>query len=97
MILAVPMNTTSIPTTVEDLRARWATLHDLDRAESVKGIQKRGMSIRFLAKELGLCTESHLRYLITAARAPVPDRMLARGGKISTGELVRRSKLAAKS
>lgn len=91
------MKTNEIPTTVEDLRAQWTTLHDLDKAESIKRIQKGGTSIRSLAKELGLSTESHLRYLLTAAKAPMPDRILARQGKISTRELVERSKRAAKA
>jgi hypothetical protein len=91
------MNTPRIPTTFEDLRARWATLHDLDRAESVKSIKKCGMSLRSLAKELVCCSDSHIRYLLAAAKAPMPDRMLARQGKISTRELVRRYDTAAKA
>jgi lambda repressor-like predicted transcriptional regulator len=88
---------TRIPTSVEDLRARWNELHDLDRAESVKMINKSGISIRALAKELGSRSDTTLRSLFIAAKAPLPDRMLARQGKISTRQLVKRLKMAAEA
>jgi lambda repressor-like predicted transcriptional regulator len=86
----------SIPTTLEDLRARWVSLHDLDRAKAIKGMRDAGNSVRFLAKELGV-SEALLRNLLDAAKAPLPDRMLARRGKISTRELVKRQKLWEKA
>lgn len=90
------MKMTPIPTTVEDLRDQWDKLHDLDRAESVKRIKEGGTRIRALAKELG-CSESNLRNLLKAAKAPAPDLELARAGKISTRELVKRAKQAAEA
>jgi lambda repressor-like predicted transcriptional regulator len=88
------MKPAAIPTTVEDLRARWATLHDLDRGKAVKRLNESGNSTRSLAKELG-CAESSLRNLLAATRAPAVDRLSAKNGRISTRELVRRSKAAA--
>jgi transposase-like protein len=89
------MKTAEIPTSVDDLRARWGTLHDLDRAEAVKRMSEAGKSIRSLAKELGR-SASLLRYLLIAANAPSSDRVQARRGEISTRELVRRSRAAEK-
>lgn len=90
------MKMTPIPTTVEDLRDQWDKLHDLDRAESVKKIKKPDTSIRRLAELLGH-SESNLRNLLKAAKAPAADLELARAGKISTRELVKRAKQAAEA
>ena len=90
------MNSKTIPNSVEGLRLQWGKLHDLDRAEAVMKMQQSGKSLRSLAKALG-CAESLLRNLLLAARAPLPDRILARKKQISTRELVRRSKAAIKA
>ena len=85
------MSQTLIPTTVKELRARWESLHDLDRAEAVRGIHETGKSIRSIATELGYRSEAHLRTLLKAAKAPLADRILAREGKITMSELAQRS------
>ena len=85
-----------MPTTssaVADLQLQWHTLHDVDRAKAVFAIRRAGTSLRELAKALN-CSESLLRHLLAALQAPAADRLLARQGKISLNELVRRSKAA---
>jgi lambda repressor-like predicted transcriptional regulator len=78
---------------VADLQSQWHTLHDLDRARAVYAIHQAGTSLRELAKALN-CSDPLLRHLLAALQAPPADRALARQGKISTNELVRRSKAA---
>ncbi|MDR3411086.1 MAG: hypothetical protein P4L87_09125 [Formivibrio sp.] len=88
--------TTGNASTVADLKNRWDTLHVLDRAKAINTIRQSGISIRSLAVQLGR-SEATLRRLLETARAPLLDRTLARQGKISTNELVRRSKAAMAS
>jgi hypothetical protein len=71
----------------------WHTLDDLDRGRAVFATQRNGASIRELAGSLN-CSESNLRHLLKDIQAPVEDRSLARQGKISTNELVRRGSAA---
>jgi transposase len=78
---------------IADLQGKWAILNDLDRARAVHQIHRAGVSYRKLAKALN-SSESLLRHLNKAAQAPALDQILARKGKISTRELVRRSKAA---
>jgi len=73
------------------LQARWKSLHDLDRAEAVKIISRTGKSIRSIAKHVKLTSETYLRMLLTAAKAPAEDLILARQGEINTRELARRA------
>jgi hypothetical protein len=88
------MTTNGIPTTVDGLAQKWANLNDVQRAEAL--VKLRGTtSFRALAKRLG-CSESLLRNLVQASQAPLPDRILASKKEISTRELVKRSKAAAK-
>ena len=75
---------------IEELRARWSTPHDLDRAEEVFKIRDAGVSRRGLANKLG-CSEGLLRHLLRAREASPEDQLLARQGVITTRELVRRS------
>jgi transposase-like protein len=79
---------------VADLKEKWPTLDDLDRARVVHAIHQGGTSLRQLAKELK-CSPTLLRNLNQAAQAPQLDRLRARQGKISTRELVRQAKVAA--
>jgi lambda repressor-like predicted transcriptional regulator len=76
---------------VADLQSKWPTLHNLDRAKAVYAIHQAGTSLRELAKVLNR-SESLLRHLLAALQAPPAHRNLARQGKISFNELVRRSK-----
>jgi integrase len=78
---------------IADLQAKWHILHDLDRGRAVYAIQQDGTSIREIARTIN-CGESLLRRLLLAIQAPVEDRSLARQGKITTNELVRRAKAA---
>ena len=78
---------------IAELQKKWPTLNDLDRARAVHAIHQAGTSYRKLARALN-CSESLLRHLDIAAQAPVLDQALARKGKITTRELVRRSKTA---
>src|ERR1035438_7742670 len=81
-------NTLSITQLQED----WHRLSDLERARAVQAIiSQSGLSIRKIAAQLHL-SESLLRHLLQALQAPACDRDLARQGKISTNELVRRAK-----
>jgi hypothetical protein len=83
----------TISSAVADLQSQWHSLHDLDRASAVFAIHRTGTSLRELAKALN-CSDSLLRRLLCALQALPEDRYLARKGKISTNELVRRSKAA---
>ena len=78
---------------IHQLQNNWAKLGDLDRAKAVKTIHRSGMSIRNIATQLN-CSDALLRHLLIALDAPIEDRVLAREGKISTNELVRRAKAA---
>jgi len=80
-----------------ELKNKWTDLkHDLDRAQAVRLVHQKGISFREIAKELK-CSESRLRYLLQAAEAPAADLLLARKGRITTRELVRRSGAAKAS
>jgi lambda repressor-like predicted transcriptional regulator len=81
---------------ISNLKSQWPTLHDLDRAQAIDMIHKAGASVRSLARELG-CSESLLRYLLEARRAPAADQLLARQGAISIRELVHRGRAAGAS
>lgn len=72
---------------VADLQSRWYTLHDLDRAQSIKSIHESGMSLKELAPLLN-CSPSLLSRLLRAGRAPVGARVLARRGTLSTRALL---------
>jgi hypothetical protein len=78
---------------IAELKTRWNDLHVLDRARWIQKITATGMSLRALAKALGR-PDSSLRYLLKAAKAPLPDRVLAKNRAISTRELIRRGKAA---
>jgi len=80
---------------IHQLQNNWAKLGDLDRAKAVKTIHRSGMSIRNIATQLN-CSDALLRHLLIALEAPIEDRVLAREGKISTNELVRRAKAAGR-
>lgn len=75
---------------VADLRSRWHTLCDLDRARSVESIHHGGMTVGAIASQLN-CSPSLLFHLLRAVQAPTEDRELARCGEISTRELARRA------
>jgi lambda repressor-like predicted transcriptional regulator len=79
--------------TIPELKANWINLHDLDRANAIRSIHDSGISLRQIARQLHK-GESSLRRLLIALDAPVEDRLLARQGKLTTNELVRRSKAA---
>jgi len=81
------------PSPLAKLKADWPSLHDLDRATAVRSLNKSGMSVRKIASNLKV-SESLLRHLVIALDASAEDRVLARQGKISTNELVKRSKVA---
>jgi lambda repressor-like predicted transcriptional regulator len=75
---------------LNNLQSTWPTLHDLDRGLAVSRLHQAGFSLRQISLELGP-SESNLRHLIKATKAPASDRILARKHVISTNELVRRS------
>jgi transposase-like protein len=75
------------------LQSDWFKFSDLDRARAVLAINQTGISTGKVAAQLQL-SESLLRHLLQALQAPVQDRDLARQGKISTNELVRRARAA---
>jgi predicted GNAT family acetyltransferase len=83
----------TVPSALADLRSRWDKLHDLDRAKEVHDIKRTGVSTREIALQLPV-SEALLRHLLQAAQAPTEDQLLARQGKISTNELIRRAKAA---
>lgn len=76
---------------LSELQTKWCELCDMDRAHAVHEIYKAGTSFRALARALN-CSLSLIRHLDLAAQAPLDDRNLARQGKMSTRELVRRAK-----
>lgn len=76
-----------------DLQSKWDTLCDLDRAWAVRAVHQTGTSLRELAKALKR-SPSLLRHLIEALGAPPEDQFLARQGKLSTNQLVRRARAA---
>jgi DNA-binding transcriptional MerR regulator len=76
---------------IADLRSRWYTLNDLDRAQAIKVIHQSGVSLRKLAPFLN-CSPSLLSHLLQAGQAPLEDRVLARRGELSTRALVRSAK-----
>jgi hypothetical protein len=78
---------------IVSLQARWNSLADLDRAEEVSTVHESGVSLRGLAKKL-TCSEGLLRHLLQARQASPEDLTLARAGRITTSELVRRSVVA---
>ena len=78
---------------ISDLQSKWDTLCDLDRARAVRAIHQTGTSLRELAKALKR-SPSLLRHLIEALEAPPEDQFLARQGKLSTNQLVRRAQVA---
>ena len=80
---------------ISELQAQWANLCDLDRARAVKAINRAGMALRAIASQLN-CSDGLLRHLLIALEAPIEDLVLARQGKISTNELVRRAKAAGR-
>ena len=85
--------TAAVASTVDDLKAKWAGLSDVDRALAVHALHSPGVSFRRLAAELG-CGATLLRNLDKAAQASQADLDLARKGQISTRELLSRSKAA---
>jgi hypothetical protein len=79
---------------IQQLNHNWNTLSDLDRARAVSNIKNTSdVSNYFLAHKLPV-SEPTLRRLLTALEAPAQDLVLARAGKISTNDLVRRAKAA---
>ena len=78
---------------ISDLQSKWDTLGDLDRARAIRTIHKTGTSLRGLAKALER-SPSLLRHLLESLEAPPEDQLLARQGKLTTNELVRRSHAA---
>lgn len=76
---------------VADLRSRWYSLHDLERAHTVQAIHLAGMSLGNLARELN-CSRSPLSRLLLAANAPTEDLTLARQVPMSTRALGRRAR-----
>ena len=75
---------------VDDLRSRWHTLCDLDRAQAVQTLQEAGVSLREIAAQLN-CSRSLLSRLLRASKAPSEDLASARQFPISTRELARRA------
>lgn len=76
---------------IAQLQSDWFGFSDLDRASAILAINQTGISIRKFANQLHL-SESLLRHLLQALQASAGDLDLARQGKISTNELVRRAK-----
>jgi hypothetical protein len=91
-----PPNVTNTSSAVADLQKKWPILdNDADRAKAIHNLHAAGVSLRALARALD-CSLTRMRQLNVAAEASKEDLQLARDGKISTRELVRRSKAAAK-
>lgn len=78
---------------IPHLKSRWMQLPGADRARAVAAIRRTGVSIRQIARDLGV-SESNLRHLLKTLNASTDDQDLARQGKISTNELVRRGQTA---
>ena len=68
---------------ISQLHSNWSQLHDLDRAKAVANLRRSGISIRSIARQLG-CSESLLRHLLLALRAPAVDLAAARNGDQQT-------------
>ena len=75
---------------VADLRSKWHTLCDLDRARAVQALHQAGISLRKLAGQLD-CSQSLLSRLLRALEAPPEDLERARQVPISIRELARRA------
>ena len=80
-------------TLFDDLRNRCRISRMSTARSASASIHKAGTSLRALAKGLN-CSPTLISDLNVAAQAPLPDLILARQGKISTRELVRRAKAA---
>jgi hypothetical protein len=79
---------------LSSLEKKWPKLNnDVDRAVALGPVHGKGVPYRLLAEKLN-CSESRVRYLCQAAKAPLADLFQARDGKISTRELVRRTDAA---
>jgi len=78
---------------IADLRCRWHTLCDADRALEVQSMHQADMSLLKLAVHLN-CSRSLLSRSRSAAKASPEDLDRARRGKISTRELARRGDAA---
>jgi transposase-like protein len=76
-----------------NLQLHWPELDDLDRAKAVRTIKRSGVSVREIARHLPV-SEALLRHLLQALQAQPEDQILARRGKISTNDLIRRAKAA---
>jgi hypothetical protein len=74
---------------------KWPTLKDdLAKARAVAAVASPEVSNRVLAKQLG-CSATQIRnFLLIAKKAPWQDQLLARRGKITTRELLRRARAA---
>ena len=89
------MEPISNPPSLAGLIQKWPDLAPVDRALGIHSLHLAGKTFSSLAKALN-CSESGIRHLDWAARASTPDLLLARAGKISTRQLVCRSKAEAK-
>lgn len=83
--------TIDVSVAINELEKKWNNLHPVDRASAVYKLRQAGCSPRQLASALP-CSESYVRHLSEAAKAPLPDRIRARGGKISIRQLAQRGK-----
>ena len=61
---------------IAQLQSDWFKFSDLDRAAAVLRLNQSGISIRKIASQLHL-SESLLRHLLQALKAPACDRDLA--------------------
>jgi hypothetical protein len=77
---------------IAQLQSDWFGFSDLDRAIAVHALKQTGISTRSIAAQLHF-SEALLRHLLKALLAPADDQALARLGKISTNELVRRGRV----
>jgi DNA-binding transcriptional MerR regulator len=90
-----PSNATDTSSALTDLQKKWPSLdNDVDRAKAIHDLHSAGVSLRTIAKVLQ-CSLTLLRQLNVAAQASREDLQLARDSRISTRELIRRSKAAA--
>jgi hypothetical protein len=89
------MTNEGINASINELVSKWQHLNDVQRGEKLLNLRGK-TSLRALANRLP-CSESHLRNLVCAGQALLADRILARERKITTRELVRRSKATAKA
>lgn len=79
---------------VAQIKRDWDQLRPIDRAERVAKIKRRGHSNRDIGRNLDV-PESTLRSYLLALQAPAEDIELARQGKLSISQLVRRAKAEA--